>query len=56
MFIFGQVYFVASRYNNELVKCLGDLREKRELVNKSLIKEEKEKGIVQKQVFFYRGL
>ncbi len=37
-------------YNNELVKCLEDLREKREQVNKAILKEEKEKGAIQKQV------
>jgi FixJ family two-component response regulator len=39
-----------SRYNNELVKCLEDLREKREQVNKAILKEEKEKATIQKQV------
>ncbi len=39
-----------TRYNNELVKCLEDLREKREQVNKAILKEEKEKGAIQKQV------
>ena len=38
------------RYNNELVKCLEDLREKREQVNKAILKEEKEKASIQKQV------
>jgi Sjoegren syndrome nuclear autoantigen 1 len=33
-----------------LVKCLEDLREKREQVNKAILKEEKEKGAIQKQV------
>ena len=37
-------------YNNELVKCLEDLREKREQVNKAILKEEKEKSAIQKQV------
>ena len=37
-------------YNNELVKCLEDLREKREQVNKALLKEEKEKSTIQKQL------
>ena len=41
---------IYSSYNNELVKCLEDLREKREQVNKAILKEEKEKATIQKQV------
>eukprot|EP00455_Lapot_gusevi_P002927 TRINITY_DN11209_c0_g1_i1.p1 TRINITY_DN11209_c0_g1~~TRINITY_DN11209_c0_g1_i1.p1 ORF type:complete len:117 (+),score=47.92 TRINITY_DN11209_c0_g1_i1:71-421(+) len=37
-------------YNNELVKCLEDLREKREQVNKAILKEEREKSQIQKQL------
>lgn len=37
-------------YNNELVKCLEDLREKREQVNKAILKEEKDKQAIQKQL------
>ncbi|KAF1325136.1 hypothetical protein FI667_g9494, partial [Globisporangium splendens] len=34
-------------YNNELVKCIEDLREKREEVNRAMLKEEKEKAKIQ---------
>jgi Sjoegren syndrome nuclear autoantigen 1 len=37
-------------YNNELVTCLDDLREKREELNKNLLKEEKNKQEIQKQL------
>ena len=33
-----------QNYNNELVKCIEDLREKREEVNRSIAKDEEEKG------------
>ena len=29
-----------QNYNNELVKCIEDLREKREEVNRAILKEE----------------
>ncbi|RHY93596.1 hypothetical protein DYB37_002387 [Aphanomyces astaci] len=37
-----------QNYNNELVKCIEDLREKREEVNRSILKEEEEKAKIQK--------
>jgi len=36
-----------QNYNNELVKCIEDLREKREEVNKSIAKDEEEKAKIQ---------
>jgi len=39
-----------QNYNNELVRCIEDLREKREQVNKSILKEEREKQAVQKDL------
>jgi sjoegren syndrome nuclear autoantigen 1 len=39
-----------QNYNNELVKCLEDLREKREALNKSILKEEKVKADIQKKL------
>ena len=33
-----------QNYNNELVKCIEDLREKREELNKQIMKEEEDKG------------
>lgn len=35
-----------QNYNNELVKCIEDLREKREEVNRQILKEEEEKAKV----------
>jgi len=32
-----------QNYNNELVKCIEDLREKREEINRQILKEEEEK-------------
>jgi hypothetical protein len=49
-FISDILFLISYRYNNELVKCLEDLREKREQVNKAILKEEKEKASIQKQV------
>lgn len=37
-----------QNYNNELVKCIEDLREKREEVNRAMLKEEEEKAKIQK--------
>eukprot|EP00742_Colponemidia_sp_Colp-10_P006114 GILJ01006542.1.p1 GENE.GILJ01006542.1~~GILJ01006542.1.p1 ORF type:complete len:112 (-),score=26.55 GILJ01006542.1:238-573(-) len=37
-------------YNNELVKCIEELREKREELNASLVAEEEEKAQIQKDV------
>lgn len=39
-----------NSYNNELDKCLEDLRERREEVHRLLIAEEDEKARVQKQI------
>eukprot|EP01083_Nonionella_stella_P075023 203700_1 len=39
-----------QNYNNELVKCIEDLREKREQVNKDILKEERDKSHIQKQL------
>ena len=35
-----------QNYNNELVKSIEDLREKREELNKQILKEEEDKGKV----------
>lgn len=37
-----------QNYNNELVKCIEDLREKREEVNRQILAEEEEKAKIQK--------
>ena len=39
-----------QNYNNELVKCIEDLREKREEVNRQILKEEEEKAKIQKDL------
>jgi len=39
-----------QNYNNELVKCIEDLREKREEVNKQILKEEEDKAKIQKEL------
>lgn len=39
-----------QNYNNELVKCIEDLREKREEVNRTILKEEEEKAKIQKVI------
>eukprot|EP01083_Nonionella_stella_P095998 269641_1 len=39
-----------QNYNSDLVKCLQDLRQKRDIVHKEIITEEREKGRVQKQL------
>eukprot|EP00462_Mataza_sp_D1_P002817 CAMPEP_0175111770 /NCGR_PEP_ID=MMETSP0086_2-20121207/15022_1 /TAXON_ID=136419 /ORGANISM="Unknown Unknown, Strain D1" /LENGTH=113 /DNA_ID=CAMNT_0016390419 /DNA_START=28 /DNA_END=369 /DNA_ORIENTATION=- len=39
-----------QNYNNELVKCLEDLREKREALNKAILGEEKQKAEIQKKL------
>merc|ERR1712000_695704 len=50
------IIFMASQgatlqnYNNELVKCIEDLREKREEVNRLILKEEEEKAKIQKDL------
>ena len=47
MYIQGQTL---QNYNNELVKCIEDLREKREEVNRQILKEEEEKAKIQKDL------
>lgn len=39
-----------QNYNNELVKCIEDLREKREEINRQIIKEEEDKVKIQKDI------
>ncbi|CAK9033973.1 13 kDa deflagellation-inducible protein [Durusdinium trenchii] len=39
-----------QNYNNELVKCIEDLREKREEVNRQILKDEEEKAKIQKDL------
>jgi sjoegren syndrome nuclear autoantigen 1 len=39
-----------QNYNNELVKCIDDLREKREQINREISKEEEEKARIQKDL------
>merc|ERR1712050_430013 len=39
-----------QNYNNELVKSIEDLREKREEVHRQILKEEEDKATVQKQL------
>jgi sjoegren syndrome nuclear autoantigen 1 len=36
-----------QNYNNELVKCIEDLREKREEINKQILKDESDKQRIQ---------
>mmetsp|Transcript_4886 Transcript_4886/g.9689 ORF Transcript_4886/g.9689 Transcript_4886/m.9689 type:complete len:118 (+) Transcript_4886:46-399(+) len=36
-----------QNYNNELVKCIEDLKEKREEVNRQILKDEEEKQKIQ---------
>jgi hypothetical protein len=37
-----------ATYNNELVACIEDLREKREELNRSILRDEEEKAKIQK--------
>mmetsp|Transcript_10804 Transcript_10804/g.14021 ORF Transcript_10804/g.14021 Transcript_10804/m.14021 type:complete len:113 (-) Transcript_10804:430-768(-) len=39
-----------QNYNNELVKTIEDLREKREEINRQILKEEEEKAKIQKDL------
>ncbi|KAF4655586.1 hypothetical protein FOZ61_007485 [Perkinsus olseni] len=39
-----------QNYNSELVKCIEDLREKREELNRQILKEEEDKGKIQKEL------
>lgn len=37
-----------TTYNSELVKCIEDLREQREELNRGILKDEEEKAKIQK--------
>ena len=50
MMDFNQSQGSLQNYNSDLVKCLQELRQKREHVNKEIVSEEREKGRVQKQL------
>ena len=39
-----------QNYNHELVKCIEDLRGKREELNRQIMKEEEDKGKIQKEL------
>lgn len=39
-----------SNYNQELVRCIEDLREKREEVNRSILRDEEEKAKIQREL------
>jgi Sjoegren syndrome nuclear autoantigen 1 len=39
-----------QNYNNELVKCIEDIRDKREQVNRLILKDEEEKAKIQKDL------
>eukprot|EP01066_Platyproteum_vivax_P003542 Platyproteum_vivax@DN14477_c0_g1_i1.p1 len=39
-----------QNYNNELVKCIEDLRERREEVHRQILKEDEEKQKIQKEI------
>ena len=39
-----------QNYNNELVKCIEDLREIREEINKQILKDEEEKAKIQRDL------
>mmetsp|Transcript_15210 Transcript_15210/g.29528 ORF Transcript_15210/g.29528 Transcript_15210/m.29528 type:complete len:112 (-) Transcript_15210:192-527(-) len=39
-----------QNYNNELVKCIEDLRSKREEVNRQILKDEEQKAAIQKDL------
>ena len=39
-----------QNYNNELVKCIEDLREKREEINREILREEEEKAKIQRDL------
>ena len=48
--IMAQQGATLQNYNNELVKCIEDLREKREEINRQILKEEEEKAKIQKDL------
>ena len=39
-----------QNFNNELVKCIEDLREKREEINRQLLKDEEDKAKIQRDI------
>ncbi len=39
-----------QNFNNELVKCIDDLREKREEINRQLLKDEEDKAKIQRDL------
>ena len=39
-----------QNYNNELVKCIEDLRQKREEINTNILREEEEKAKIQRDL------
>ena len=39
-----------QNYNNELVKCIEDLREKREEINRQIVKDEEDKAKIQRDL------
>lgn len=39
-----------QNYNNELVKCIEDLREKREEINRQILHDEEEKAKIQRDL------
>lgn len=39
-----------QNYNNELVKCIEDLREKREEINRNILQDEEEKAKIQRDL------
>ena len=39
-----------QNYNQELVKCIEDLREKREGINREILRDEEEKAKIQKEL------
>ena len=39
-----------QNYNNELVKCIEDLREKREEINRQILKDEEDKAKIQRDI------
>merc|ERR1712146_591655 len=49
-YIMAQQGATLQNYNNELVKCIEDLREKREEINRQILKEEEEKAKIQKDL------
>ena len=46
----GQQGASLQNYNNELVKCIEDLREKREEINRQILHDEEEKAKIQRDL------